>query len=61
MTQCPDCGKRFNLWQRLVGEYKEHVRDCDARRPISGHDNFMVANCRGCPAGCFEKADFDRK
>lgn len=54
MKECPKCGKRFNWWQRAIGENKEHVRNCCC----SGKKDelTLAAVCRGCPAGCFEGA-----
>ena len=56
---CPDCGRRFNWWQRAVGEYKKHRRRCSLARQNRGHIPFSTG-CRGCPAGCYEKAGDDR-
>ena len=57
MKQCPDCGMKFNWWQRAIGEYKQHVRHCSVHHMRRG-DLSAVQNCRGCPAECFEKTDY---
>lgn len=56
MKECPYCGKRFNWWQRAIGEYKEHVRSGCL---LKAHKDAvtMSTGCRGCPAGCFEDND----
>lgn len=56
MKECPRCGERFNLWQRAVGEAKEHLRLCTA--PEEKKDlAYLAGICRGCPAGCLEKGE----
>ncbi|HDH05037.1 MAG TPA: hypothetical protein ENH01_04890 [Nitrospirae bacterium] len=53
MKTCPDCGKKFNWWQRAIGENREHIRNCS--KSAKGGDKLsLAAGCRGCPAGCFE-------
>ncbi|MBI5101671.1 MAG: hypothetical protein HZB33_07560 [Nitrospirae bacterium] len=60
MKECPRCGKKFNLWQRAVGEAKEHLEHCSA--PEKKKDlTYLSGMCRGCPAGCYEKGDFGEK
>lgn len=54
MKECPRCGKKFNIWQRMVGEAKEHLRTCTS--PEGKKDlAYLASVCRGCPAGCLEK------
>jgi hypothetical protein len=53
MKTCPKCGKKFNIWQRAIGEHKEHVRYCCHSGKMSDKHT-LAATCRGCPAGCFE-------
>jgi hypothetical protein len=53
IKKCPDCGKKFNWWQRAIGENKEHVRNC-CRSKKQTDDRTLAASCRGCPAGCFD-------
>jgi hypothetical protein len=56
LKACPRCGEKFNILQRAVGEYKEHLRHCTAneeKKDLSG----LAAHCRGCPAGCFENIE----
>ncbi len=58
MKQCPRCGKKFNFLQRAVGEDKEHVSRCttpEERKDLS----YIAEFCRGCPAGCFEKIEYE--
>lgn len=60
MKTCPRCGIKFNLWQRAVGEDKEHLRQCtseEMKKDLSG----LAAHCRGCPAGCFEQIERPEK
>jgi hypothetical protein len=60
MKRCPSCGKEFNLWQRAVGEAKDHISRCV--RPEKKKDlAYIAAMCRGCPAGCHEKVDYSGK
>lgn len=59
MSTCPRCGKKFSWWQRVVGDYKEHVRLCVA--PVKHDKNYMSMNCRGCPADCFRDADYSEQ
>ncbi len=60
MKHCPRCGKKFNLLQRAVGEAKEHVSRCTS--PEEKKDLAYIAGfCRGCPAGCFEKVEYEEK
>ena len=60
MKECPCCGKRFNWWQRAIGEYKEHLRICCRSREQKDTIT-MSTGCRGCPAGCFEGEDRKEK
>ena len=53
MKKCPDCGKKFNWWQRAIGEDKEHIRNCCKSKKQEDELTLATA-CRGCPAGCFE-------
>jgi hypothetical protein len=53
MKNCPYCDKKFNWWQRAVGEDKEHIRHC-CHTVQSKNDSSLAATCRGCPANCFE-------
>jgi hypothetical protein len=61
LKTCPRCGKKFNLFQRAVGEDREHLRHCvgeEKKKDLSG----LAAHCRGCPAGCFENMErFERE
>ncbi|MBI5634479.1 MAG: hypothetical protein HZA15_13495 [Nitrospirae bacterium] len=60
MKACPRCGKKFNFWQRAVGEDREHLRICtseEKKKDLSG----LAAHCRGCPAGCFEHIERPEK
>jgi hypothetical protein len=59
MKKCPNCGENFNLWQRLIGEDKEHSRRCHQKSRDYGEA--MATGCRGCPAGCFENASDKEK
>ena len=55
MKECPRCGKKFNLLQRMVGDAKEHALTC--AEPERKTDlTYLAVACRGCPAGCYEKA-----
>jgi len=57
MKDCPRCGKRFNLLQRMTGEAKEHIINCtvaEKKKDLS----YLAGTCRGCPANCFEKGEF---
>ncbi len=56
MKTCPRCGRKFNWWQRMVGEAKEHYRVCT--ESLNKHSERSIsATCRGCPAGCYERMD----
>ncbi len=60
MKQCPRCGKRFNILQRAVGEAREHLNHCTA--PEEKKDLAYIAGvCRGCPAGCFDRVDYEKE
>ncbi len=57
MKECPRCGKRFNLLERITGEAKEHIINCtfaEKKKDLS----YLAGTCRGCPANCFEKGEF---
>jgi len=57
VKNCPYCGKHFNIWQRAIGEAKQHVRACpEHHKPAN--DIARAMNCSGCPAGCYERANF---
>ena len=53
---CPDCGLSFNWLQRAVGEYKSHRRKCSAAHGAKVHIPYSTG-CRGCPAGCYDRAE----
>ncbi len=56
MKECPRCGRKFNLVQRLTGEAKDHALSCTA--PEKKKDmSYLAGTCRGCPANCFDKGD----
>ncbi len=58
-TTCPDCGEGFNWLQRAVGEYREHLRTCSSRQGRM-HEAYRATGCRGCPAGCYDRAEKDK-
>jgi len=57
---CPDCGRMFNWLQRAVGEYKTHRRKCAEAHGGKGHIPYSTG-CRGCPAGCYDRAEEGEK
>lgn len=57
-VSCPDCGQSFNWLQRAVGEYKTHRRKCSAAHGAKAHIPYSTG-CRGCPAGCYDRAEGD--
>lgn len=60
LGECPRCGKKFNFWQRVVGEAKEHLRCCAADEKKTDLA-YLAGICRGCPAGCLEKGEYGGK
>jgi hypothetical protein len=54
MITCPNCARKFNWWQKMIGEYKEHLSHCHKEKRDYGEA--MATGCRGCPAVCFENA-----
>lgn len=56
MKNCPCCGKKFNLWQRAVGEAKEHIQHCTSQEKTKDL-TYIASQCRGCPAGCYDKEE----
>jgi len=54
-VSCPDCGRSFNWLQRAVGEYREHRKNCAAAHGGKAHIPYSTG-CRGCPAGCYDRA-----
>lgn len=57
--ECPDCGRGFSWWQRAVGEYRQHLRNCASRQQRM-HEAYLSTGCRGCPAGCYDRAEEDK-
>jgi len=58
--ECPRCGKKFNFWQRAIGEANEHLSCCAGpgkKRDLA----YLAGICRGCPAGCLEKGEYADK
>ena len=60
MKECPRCGKKFNILQRLTGEDREHASRCEAQEKKKDV-SYLAGTCRGCPAGCFEKGDYAQR
>jgi len=60
MKECLRCGKKFNLLQRAVGEAKDHMRHCTAPEKKKNF-NHLAGVCRGCPAGCYERIEYEDK
>ena len=61
MKTCPRCGRKFNWWERAVGEDSEHVRLCCGHHNESSEELALASRCKGCPAGCFEGVDLTEK
>jgi len=60
MKECPKCGRKFNWWERMVGESKTHINNCSI--PEKKRDgSYLAAMCRGCPAGCYDKVEYSEK
>lgn len=60
MKKCPRCGKKFNILQRATGEAEDHLLRCT--HPEEKKDlAYLAATCRGCPARCYERMEYDGK
>jgi hypothetical protein len=59
MKTCPKCGRKFNWWQTVVGEYREHMKACKFQENPE-HKKYMSMNCRGCTAECFKDTDYSK-
>lgn len=61
MKSCPHCDKTFNWWQRAIGEDKAHLKECAEKHRENADISQVMSTCRGCPAGCYDRVDFEKQ